>query len=302
MYECPDFKEHRYQQTMLQAITIIPSSQTCLPVPNHLKYVCESTCVTAQESLKALFDSNQCSSTPSSTAKQYRDDILAIYDNMCQTLATVTQDTCMTAVQSESYTCGYSSIEQAANYCSTANDSCCSLVPETATMNTNLSNATVTPAATSDFFKSNTFYIILGIVLGLLVMSILLVVCLRRRKKRVKQYILPKNGTQKSFAPTIVSKVSPVLSSVSNPATNETYVVKFAYAPALLDELALNPGDYVTIFEIFDDGWAMGKNMNTKKEGIFPMASVAPANSTSPNMTKKSPEFRASSLYGRYKQ
>jgi hypothetical protein len=288
---------------MLQAIMIIPSSQICLPMPQNLRYVCQSTCVTARESLKTLFASEQCSQNPNTVSKQYREDILAIYDNMCQTLATVNQNTCMTAVQSELYTCGYPSIDEGVTYCATTNDSCCSSVPGAVFNGTNMSNATV--SSTSDnFFKSTTFFIILGIALGLFVMFIILIICLRRRKKRVKQYVLPKTSTKNSYAPTIASKVSPVMSMKSPKMTNsgETYVVKFAYSPALLDELALNPGDHVNIFEVFDDGWAMGKNMNTKKEGIFPMASVAPANSNSSNMTKKSPDFRASSLYGRYKQ
>ncbi|OLY78029.1 hypothetical protein AYI68_g7930 [Smittium mucronatum] len=40
------------------------------------------------------------------------------------------------------------------------------------------------------------------------------------------------------------------------------------------DEITLNPGDSIIVQIAFDDGWAVGKNVSTGKEGSFPMMCI----------------------------
>ncbi len=42
----------------------------------------------------------------------------------------------------------------------------------------------------------------------------------------------------------------------------------------MADELDLSPGDIVNVQRVFDDGWAVGVNMNTSNEGAFPVVCV----------------------------
>jgi hypothetical protein len=42
----------------------------------------------------------------------------------------------------------------------------------------------------------------------------------------------------------------------------------------MADELDLSPGDIVNVHKVFDDGWAVGVNMNTSNEGAFPVVCV----------------------------
>ncbi|KAJ3306800.1 STIP1 y and U box-containing protein 1 [Kappamyces sp. JEL0829] len=69
------------------------------------------------------------------------------------------------------------------------------------------------------------------------------------------------------------------------PVGPETMECVFEYKANLFDELSLNVGDEVQVINQFDDGWALGMNLTTGKEGTFPMACLAP--------------FGAGSEYGR---
>ncbi|KAF9112863.1 hypothetical protein BGX27_002664 [Mortierella sp. AM989] len=48
----------------------------------------------------------------------------------------------------------------------------------------------------------------------------------------------------------------------------------YPYQASMADELDLTPGDLVNVQKVFDDGWAVGINMNTSKEGAFPVVCV----------------------------
>ncbi|KAF9357379.1 hypothetical protein BGX26_003814 [Mortierella sp. AD094] len=48
----------------------------------------------------------------------------------------------------------------------------------------------------------------------------------------------------------------------------------YPYQASMADELDLTPGDIVNVQRVFDDGWAVGINMNTSKEGAFPVVCV----------------------------
>ncbi|KAF9382694.1 hypothetical protein CPB97_007007 [Podila verticillata] len=48
----------------------------------------------------------------------------------------------------------------------------------------------------------------------------------------------------------------------------------YPYQASMADELDLNPGDIVNVQKVFDDGWAVGVNMNSGSEGAFPVVCV----------------------------
>ncbi|KAF9171996.1 hypothetical protein BGX21_005933 [Mortierella sp. AD011] len=48
----------------------------------------------------------------------------------------------------------------------------------------------------------------------------------------------------------------------------------YPYQASMADELDLTPGDIVKVHRVFDDGWAVGMNMNTSSEGAFPVVCV----------------------------
>ncbi|KAG0001440.1 hypothetical protein BGZ65_003479 [Modicella reniformis] len=48
----------------------------------------------------------------------------------------------------------------------------------------------------------------------------------------------------------------------------------YPYQASMADELDLTPGDIVSVDRVFDDGWAVGMNMNTSNEGAFPVVCV----------------------------
>ncbi|KAF8918494.1 hypothetical protein BGZ58_004851, partial [Dissophora ornata] len=48
----------------------------------------------------------------------------------------------------------------------------------------------------------------------------------------------------------------------------------YPYQSSMADELDLTPGDIVNVQRVFDDGWAVGVNMNTSREGAFPVVCV----------------------------
>ncbi|KAF8979012.1 hypothetical protein BGZ46_005918 [Entomortierella lignicola] len=48
----------------------------------------------------------------------------------------------------------------------------------------------------------------------------------------------------------------------------------YPYHSSMADELDLTPGDIVNVHKVFDDGWAVGVNMNTSNEGAFPVVCV----------------------------
>lgn len=69
-------------------------------------------------------------------------------------------------------------------------------------------------------------------------------------------------------------------SSLNSPAsfqnTPALYVVRYSYDPQLPDELGLEEGRTLQVLRIFDDGWAIGLDPDTGREGVFPLACVEP--------------------------
>ncbi|KAF9939660.1 hypothetical protein BGZ65_009936 [Modicella reniformis] len=48
----------------------------------------------------------------------------------------------------------------------------------------------------------------------------------------------------------------------------------YPYQASMADELDLTPGDIINVIRVFDDGWAVGTNMSTSREGAFPIVCV----------------------------
>ncbi|KAF9347346.1 hypothetical protein BGX34_003225 [Mortierella sp. NVP85] len=48
----------------------------------------------------------------------------------------------------------------------------------------------------------------------------------------------------------------------------------YPYQASMADELDLTQGDIINVLRVYDDGWAAGVNLNTSKEGVFPVVCV----------------------------
>ncbi|KAG0045860.1 hypothetical protein BGZ83_008924 [Gryganskiella cystojenkinii] len=72
-----------------------------------------------------------------------------------------------------------------------------------------------------------------------------------------------------------ISKGSSVGGGAAGANGKQSYCqVLYPYQASLADELELTPGDIVNVHRVFDDGWAVGVNMNTSNEGAFPVVCV----------------------------
>ncbi|CAG8633625.1 17127_t:CDS:2 [Dentiscutata erythropus] len=80
----------------------------------------------------------------------------------------------------------------------------------------------------------------------------------------------------------------------------EIVTVVFPYEANLTDELNISPNDVIEITHKFDDGWAVGINRNTGKEGAFPMVCVSSSGNQNFNNEKndQSGQSGGSQQYG----
>ncbi|KAJ3096188.1 hypothetical protein HK100_005629, partial [Physocladia obscura] len=75
--------------------------------------------------------------------------------------------------------------------------------------------------------------------------------------------------------------------------------VVFNYVPERPDEISLTVGDEVIVSQKFDDGWGIGRNISTGREGNFPLdclASFSDPNATTNNGSKQTKQ-RVSSIF-----
>ncbi|KAG0346646.1 hypothetical protein BGZ54_005139, partial [Gamsiella multidivaricata] len=77
-------------------------------------------------------------------------------------------------------------------------------------------------------------------------------------------------GATAAAAAAAVNRISKQ-SSVSGNGKQSYCQVLYPYQASMADELDLTPGDLVNVHRVFDDGWAVGVNMNTSNEGAFPV-------------------------------
>ncbi|KAJ3340706.1 C-Jun-amino-terminal kinase-interacting protein 2 [Entophlyctis luteolus] len=97
---------------------------------------------------------------------------------------------------------------------------------------------------------------------------------------RLQQEIQPQQNFQqvqlKQSAPLPMQKIEPKSGTATKvpPVSNKVpklRLVTHEFTPEMTDEVQLNVGDQVQLFQEFDDGWASGRNMNSGREGILPL-------------------------------
>jgi len=52
---------------------------------------------------------------------------------------------------------------------------------------------------------------------------------------------------------------------------NKKYNAVCSFKPSLVDEMSISKNDVIVIHEVFTDGWGLGKNITTDKEGLLPL-------------------------------
>ncbi|KAJ3028075.1 UNVERIFIED_CONTAM: Sorbin and SH3 domain-containing protein 2 [Siphonaria sp. JEL0065] len=73
--------------------------------------------------------------------------------------------------------------------------------------------------------------------------------------------------------------------------SDKTFDVIYDFSPVNSDEIVLRVGDHVAIKQEYDDGWALGVNLSSTDEGLFPLDCLSKA-------TNSSRQQRMSSIYG----
>ncbi|KAJ3264187.1 Sorbin and SH3 domain-containing protein 2 [Chytriomyces hyalinus] len=83
-------------------------------------------------------------------------------------------------------------------------------------------------------------------------------------------------STLKKPTPTPQPPFPPSAVAISVPSfAGKSYFVIYDFKPIQADEVTLRVGDRVTIKQNYDDGWALGLNVTTKLEGLFPLDTLA---------------------------
>ncbi|KAI8615087.1 hypothetical protein BC830DRAFT_1124260 [Chytriomyces sp. MP71] len=139
-----------------------------------------------------------------------------------------------------------------------------------------VSAASDSAAAANNSGGAPVLVIVLGVIGGLLLLAALVALCFSRRKNarttRVTTMRVRRASTHKApvgYARLDENNAGPVPKSS---AGAETVVIP--YVATLPDELTLEVGDFVTVAEVFDDGWAKGVHVKTGAAGTFPGACV----------------------------
>ncbi|ORY03431.1 hypothetical protein K493DRAFT_311698 [Basidiobolus meristosporus CBS 931.73] len=165
---------------------------------------------------------------------------------------------CIDGSEEQERTCGFLlplQLPYLCSFCKFSADPCC-----------RSSNAMVCPAESS---PRDLTILVCSIVFGCLggiglIAGIALF--LKRRRIDRAQRELPKPDAAKPSTSTL--RVNSAVSSV-----NEC-VCEFPYSPTMADELCIEPGDSILVLWMFDDGWAVGRNVTRGGEGAFPLACV----------------------------
>ncbi|KAJ3083566.1 Sorbin and SH3 domain-containing protein 2, partial [Physocladia obscura] len=91
----------------------------------------------------------------------------------------------------------------------------------------------------------------------------------------------------------IPSQPKAVPSPAPAPSQAKANTVVYAFEPTHNDEISLRIGDQVVVKQKYDDGWALGVNLSSRLEGLFPLDCVQSA----PAKTLPTPSQRMSSIY-----
>ena len=231
-----------------------------------IKAVCKNNTASMVASLNAINNNAQwCTAGATRTTSVYYD--LQIYASQGGS-STADPNNCLDAQDNEKF-CGFSTSALATSWCAGKSDACCSRLsapaPTTAavapptTATPSPSNAAASSKASGSEQEGFSPVVIGSIVGGSVLLGIL----------GFGAYYLV--NRKKGDAAPAAAKVPEEQVQVA-----ETMQVLYEYTANLFDEMTLNVGDNIIVKCKFDDGWAFGFNMNTKHEGSFPLACVAP--------------------------
>ncbi|KAI9335006.1 hypothetical protein DFJ73DRAFT_613681, partial [Zopfochytrium polystomum] len=288
--------------------------------------ICSTTCATAELSLETIIsNATLCSRTAQAADKVSRTKTFCANES-----ALAVGTTCLAAVSSEVVTCGFRSASLATTGCSTltATDLCCSSLVAAAAAATGGSGGLTFSLAAIVIAA-----VTIGLVVGAVGFAVYM--CVRRRKaskaesdprmserERLteSQYNSgptpsdeyrsltaspardalvgsPHNTVFVSMAPPSQHHQQPPIPSPNPSDTGVTLLrVIFPYQSTLPDELTLTVGAYVHLLKPFDDGWGLGLDPTTGRQGAFPMVcAVSPEEAESLLASRQSVMSAASS-------
>ncbi|ORX98986.1 hypothetical protein K493DRAFT_299626 [Basidiobolus meristosporus CBS 931.73] len=236
-------------------------------IQNPIPPICKSTCIRyVQGWSDILLNSTAC---PSSL-EQREAKVKNLY-SWCEAFPNNgTDGNCVDGEQNESRTCGFMLPAQyptLCNFCQTSNNSCCK---SEATKLCSLANHE------QPLKKNSMVFVLSGIFGSVGVVALVLGALFYIRRRRQSQMKTHSSQSISSSTNLIANSLPypPPSPPPSAQSDGEGYTCVFAYTPTLEDELMIQPGDMLIVIWSFDDGWAVGRNLNTGNEGAFPMACV----------------------------
>lgn len=219
-----------------------------------------------------------------------------IFSQYSDFVSQITNSNCILGVgQDVPLRCGYANISDAAAFCKTDPTAICctatkNILPasnqsstSTATAvssptNNNNTTSEVSPTAvTADAANPSSGSTVSPLLIGAAALGLALVAVLAS-----VLYFMTKKKTDDQMHPgdEVLDKVGNRKSLIGE-ENSETMECVFEYKANLFDELTLEVGDEVGVISKFDDGWALGHNLTSGKEGTFPLACLAPFGASS---------------------
>ncbi|KAJ3387244.1 Sorbin and SH3 domain-containing protein 2 [Entophlyctis sp. JEL0112] len=338
LYDCPgwDGTGLRYQTTAVcvqlvwAGIGNTDTASPCNPTGTTLP-ICKTSMQRFINAWSKVFSNTAyCPSGQNDLAKTYSTDV-AETENYLSTASG-----CIVAENTEVNNCGYNTLAEAQTFCASdiSGDTCCSSISftkvttaaaaaATSTVAAAAASAAATAASSSTSSSSSSsgmsmqtiIYIAAGGGAAVLIIAVTAIYCCCFRKKAKPaslddMYTSGVGGGDAMYmknrgAP--MGRSTPPKSSNTNlMAQKDTYVSKFNYTPQMPDELQTLAGDRIFVKHKYDDGWALGSNLRTGKEGQFPLDLLEGFDNPFQqqqqfqNIPKNAAGFnrRASSLYG----
>ncbi|KAJ3340705.1 Sorbin and SH3 domain-containing protein 2 [Entophlyctis luteolus] len=332
IYDCPgwDGTGLRYQTTAVcvqlvwAGIGNTDTASPCNPTDTTMP-ICKSSMQRFINAWSKVFSNTAyCPSGQNDLAKAYSTDV-AETENYLSTASG-----CVVAENAEVNNCGYNTLAEAQTFCSSdiSGDTCCSSISYTkvttaaaATTTTAeaASVATTTTASSSTSSNSSSaglsmqtiIYIAAGGGAAVLIIAVVAIYCccFRKKPKPTSLDDMYASGIgggdamkMKNRGARMGTSTPPKNSNFNLAAQKDTYLSKFNYTPQMPDELQTFAGDHIVLKYRYDDGWALGTNLRTGKEGQFPLDLLEGFDSPyqQQNIQKNAAGFnnRVSSLYG----
>ncbi|KAI8807527.1 hypothetical protein BJ742DRAFT_678873 [Cladochytrium replicatum] len=288
VYGCPGFTGHfqRYHLSIFVGSIMNTSRDGCAGTAQSSQAttfipMCQSTCNLAINAFMAILN-NATVCTPaqsaSASAIAERNSTLSGYQNFCSklTVADPNKGTCREGILRETNQCGFPLLADGVTFCqdpTTSADPCCATLASsyggvlpTNPKQTDPNNSSGGSGGLTDENRA----LVIGIAAGagaFIFTSLAAVGFLVVRNRR-------RDGTLKRIIEAI--KAGRVMKVV------------YEYSARIADEMRLSFGDIVDVDEIFDDGWAAGRNRNTGESGAFPLIAVAPFENENDYLTMES--------------